>query len=95
MKPTAVRQKIQEQGFVPDPVFDGDTVTFFDSEELATADAQRAADGFVDTPEGRADVWKVDLVGIEYEHHAFITDARSVNVRGGVGPGRAELVKTF
>ncbi len=92
--PTATRADVLADGLEAEG--ESGTIWLYDSEQLARRRAGVFRDMWVDTPEGNADVWLVDMAGIGAEVHPQVNDGENVTVNGVavIGPDRLTLIAT-
>jgi hypothetical protein len=93
--PTAVRGTVRTEGIVLDPVFDT-AIRLYDSEALARDVAAVRVEHYVSAPEGTADIWRIEMDGIEATVHAHIVDGENVEVDlERIPPERLSLLATL
>lgn len=92
--PTAIRDDLLAEGITPDD--DDDEIWLYDSEQLADRRARIFSDRFHETPAGVADIWRVDLTGIDATYYPHINDGENVTVvRDVIEPARLALHATL
>jgi hypothetical protein len=92
--PTAERDELLAAGIVAD--LEGEPLYLYDSEELALRRARVLLDSWIETPEGTADIWRVDMSGIEAELHPHVNDGENVTADvERIAPDRLTLATTI
>jgi hypothetical protein len=91
--PTAGRARVQKDGIVPDVELGETEVWLMARESWARALAEETKDVFRETPDGYADIWLVDLRGLDVYVYEHIQHAPSVVIRGSVEAHRLTLAE--
>jgi hypothetical protein len=93
--PAASREDYLAEGLEP---WEDDEIWLYSSREAAERAAREAVarDSYEPGPDGVADLWRVDLRGIDNEYRPELSSGGTdVIIRGGVPAGRLTLVATF
>jgi len=92
--PAATRDDVLATGIVTD--LEGEPVYLYDSEELALRRAHILGESWLETPAGTADVWRVDMSGIDAKLHAHVNDGENVTAQvDRIDPERLTLIHTL
>jgi hypothetical protein len=77
--PAAVRDTLRSDGIILDPAF-ARAIRLYDSEALARRVAAVRLEHYSATPVGTADIWQIEMSGIEATVHEHIVDGENVEV---------------
>jgi hypothetical protein len=92
--PAKFRDDVLSEGIAPDSV--GGAIYLFDTEELAQRQARILSDSWPETPRGTADIWSIDMTGIDATLHPHVNDGENVTTDvERIGPERFTLAATF
>lgn len=92
--PTFVRDEVLKQGLLPRVEHGEDELYLFDTRERAERFAASGLEFYVDTPEGRADVWEAQVGGLPVSLLPN-EDGPSAFVKGMIPPAGLRLVHTL